>query len=309
MRKYIKQLNSNNFVYPNNTIAEYEVEIVHDLKEESVSGTTSNFTASFTGSNINVAFDYTWALNGAEPWINNAGELVLFSVHMMDPSKIYYKPWRMVWDQTTATTGSTTSSGSVSFNVTPSDLGLTSFTTGVYNFEIRMIGHRAIFPICQTYTLSAPVPSPTPTPSVTPSTPTPTPTMTSTPTPTPSAAVDSCSKTYTSSYTGSSFYIYPDQTLTITGTSVTGLSILCTEYDRPNRFSAYNTSGLITTTGWVGTASYPGPWGSTLNNPGPKTMSFSYSSSSTPYYVRVEAGPADPSAPTSDSYEFTVTCS
>jgi hypothetical protein len=169
-----------------------------------------------------------------------------------------------------------------------------------------MIGHRAIYPICQTYTLSAPVPSPTPTPSNTPSTPTPTPTMTSTPTPTPSAAVNSCGLTFNGTYTGSSFYIYPDQYLTVTGTSV---SVLCTEYDRPNRFTAYNSSGLITSTGWVGTASYPGPWGTSLNNGGPKTISFAYSSSNTPYYIRVEAGPADPSAPTSDGYEITISCS
>lgn len=305
MRKYIKQINSYNFVYPNNTIAEYETEIVHDINNNSVSGTTSGFTASFTGSNINVSFNYTWSLNGAEPWVNQANELVLFSVHMMDPSKQYYKPWRMVWDQTT-TTGSTTSSGSVSFTVTPSDLGLSSFTTGLYNFEIRMIGHRAIFPICQTYTLSAPVPTPTPTPtpSSTPNVPTPTPTMTMTPT--PSAQVNSCGLTFTSSYTGSSFYTYPDQTLVLTGTSI---SALCTEYDRPNRFTVYNSLGFVVSTGWIGTASYPGPWGSSLNNPGPDTISFSYSSANTPYYMRVEAGPADPSSPTSDSYEFTVSCS
>jgi hypothetical protein len=313
MKKYVNQVNSYNFLYPNNTIAEYDVDIIHQINDNSVSGTTSAFTISFTGSNINVAFNYTWALNGAEPFINNSDELVLFSVHMMDPSKVYYKPWRMVWDETTVTTGSTTSSGSVSFTVTPSQLGLTSFTSGVYNFEIRMIGHRAIFPICEIYSLVAPSPTPTPTrtPTPTPSaTPGGTPAPTTTPTPTPSMPViDSCSKTYTGTYTGTSFYTYPDQTLTVTGSSITGLSIYCVEYDRPNRFTAYNSSGFITSTGWVGTASYPGPWGTSLSNPGPKTMSYSYSSGNTPYYIRVEAGPADPSAPTSDGYEYTVTCS
>jgi hypothetical protein len=55
-------------------------------------------------------------------------------------------------------------------------MGVSSFTNGVYTFEIRMIGKRAIFPICQSVTIST-VPAPSPTPTRTPqATPTPTPT-------------------------------------------------------------------------------------------------------------------------------------
>lgn len=180
MRKFIKQINSYNFVYPNNTIAEYGDEIIHDLKENSVSGTVTNFTGTtISSTGLTFSFDYIWALNDAEPWINNAGELYLFSVHMMEPSKVYFKPWRLIDEKYLITTGSTTSSGSYTFSVTPGQMGISAFSNGDYYFEIRMIGHRAIQPLCQTYTVSTIVgPTPTPTPSPLPPTPTPTPSPT-----------------------------------------------------------------------------------------------------------------------------------
>ena len=76
-KKYVAQVNSTNFVYPNNTLAEYDVDIIHDLKENSVSGTTTGFSALYdseTG-NINISFTYQWYLNSAEPFIANNGEL------------------------------------------------------------------------------------------------------------------------------------------------------------------------------------------------------------------------------------------
>jgi hypothetical protein len=59
-------------------------------------------------------------------------------------------------------------------------MGVSSFSNGVYSFEIRMIGKRAIFPICQNVTVST-IPAPSPTPTVTP-------TLTTTPTSTPGAS-------------------------------------------------------------------------------------------------------------------------
>lgn len=187
-RKYIKQRTSTNFVYPNNSLEEYDVEIVHDINNNSVSGTTTSITASsISSSSITFSFDYTWAQNGAEPFVFTGTSYSFLSVHMMEPSTIYYKPWRLV----NAVTGAaaSTKSGTVSFTVTPSQMGVASFDNGVYSFEIRMIGKRAIFPICQNVTVST-IPGPTPTPTVTTTkTPTPTPTPTRTPggspTPTP----------------------------------------------------------------------------------------------------------------------------
>lgn len=189
MRKYISESQDNNFIYPNNDPYQYGVELVQDINNNSVSGTVTNFVATLASNIVTVGFDYTWALNGAEPFINDNGDLMLFSLHMMEPSKTYYKPWRLVEYQATATTGTTTTSGSSSISVSASQMGITTFTNGTYYFEIRMIGHRAIFPICVEGEIVASSPTPTPTPTPSPTTglsPTPTATPTKTPTPTPS---------------------------------------------------------------------------------------------------------------------------
>ena len=183
-RKYIGQQTDYNFVYPNFDPAIYDVEIVHDINDNSVSGTVISFSATTaTSTGMTIQCSWTWSKNGAEPFINNdLNRINLVSFHMMGPTQFYYKPWRMVDYVYSGTTTGTTYSGTTSFNVTPSQLGLTSFTNGNYQFEIRFIGKRAIYPICQTLTISSIVPltpTPTPTPSVTPTipvTPTPSPT-------------------------------------------------------------------------------------------------------------------------------------
>jgi len=194
-RKYIKELLSYDFVYPNNTVPEYDLEIVHDINNYSVSGTVTNFTGNLISSTgITINMSGTWSLNGAEPYINQSGSVNIFSVHMMDKTQNYYRPWSLVYNKSIAT-GSTTNSFTESFTVTPSMVGVTGFTTGTYYFEVRMIGHRAVYPICVTASVttgptSTPLPTgtstPTPTPSGT-SVLTPTPTTSSTPTPTPTS--------------------------------------------------------------------------------------------------------------------------
>ena len=165
-RKYIGQINKNNFVYPNNTLAEYDVDIVHDINNNSVSGTTSGFSALYNSGtgNIGISFTYIWNKNGADPFIDESDLLHVLSVHMSEPSKEYYKPWRMVSGVTTATITATTKTDTFTFIVTPSMMGVNSFTSGVYNFEIRFIGKRAIYPLC--YTTSIMIVTPTPTPPV-----------------------------------------------------------------------------------------------------------------------------------------------
>lgn len=184
-RKYISQQNVDNFIYPNNVLKQYGVEIVHNINNNSVSGTVTNFTGtSISISAITMSFDYTWSLNGAEPFIDDAGDYNILSVHMMAPSGLYYKPWRQVYGKySSPVTGNT---GSVSVTLTPSQLGLTYFTDGTYYFEIRMIGKKSVQPICKSLVVSGLTPpTPTPTPSPTPG-PTATPTPTPTPSPTPS---------------------------------------------------------------------------------------------------------------------------
>jgi hypothetical protein len=183
-RKFIGQVNNQNFIYPNNYLAEYDTEIVHDVNENSVSGTVTNFTATtVNASGITFTHNYTWAKNNAETYVTQANQLMLYSVHCMVEGQDYFKPWRLVNYEYIPNTGSTTSSGSNTFLITPSMMGINSFDNGTYYFEFRFIGHRAIYPVCQTYTIST-LPTPTPTPTPTPVTPTPTP-LPITPTPTP----------------------------------------------------------------------------------------------------------------------------
>lgn len=200
MRKYISQVTNQNFVYPNNSLVEYDVEIIHDINNNTVSGTTTGFTISLVGGNISINFGYTWSKNNAEPYVDNIdGLLHVLSVHMMTPDVPYLKPWRCVGNVSTGETGITTKTGSVSLTVTPSMMGVSSFVNGVYNFEIRFIGRRSIYPITKTGSINvvSPTPTPSPTPTITSSPgsvgPTPTPSSTGyppgttrTPTPTPS---------------------------------------------------------------------------------------------------------------------------
>ena len=192
--KYIKQIIDQNFVYPNNDVPQYDDQIVHDINDYSVSGTVTNFTATtFTAASIVLSFDWTWSKNNAEPFISSSGKLNLFSVHMMAPGQEYYKPFRLVDFEDTSSTGITTSSGTfTSMSITPAMMGLSNFTSGTYYFEIRFIGHRAIFPICASLNLTVPTPTPTPTITQTKTptpTPTPTPTYTPGPPPTPTPTI------------------------------------------------------------------------------------------------------------------------
>ena len=188
--KYIKQINNDNFVFPNNTLAEYDAEIIHDLKEDSVQGVITGFSPlTFSGSpaNIGVSFTYQWSLNGAEPFISNDGKLNILSVHMQSPDKKYYKPWICVGQVQDNNVNLTYKTDTFLVWVTPQMMGQTSFSSGTYYFEIRFIGHRAIFPVSVGSALV--LPTPTPTPTATPTGPTPTPggpTPTPTPSPTPS---------------------------------------------------------------------------------------------------------------------------
>ena len=156
MSKYIPQLNNQNFVFPNYDLAEYDVDVIQDINEYSVSGTVTNFVVSGTARTTGITFthDWSWSKNSAQPFISTSGQIHLLSVHMIAGGQTYYKPWRLVDLVTSGTTGSSTYSGSNTVTVTPSMMGLTTFSSGTYYFEIRMIGLKSIYPICQTLTVT-----------------------------------------------------------------------------------------------------------------------------------------------------------
>ena len=188
-KKYIKQVNDDNFVFPNRTLAEYDVDIIHDLKDNSVNGVITGFsplTYSASTESVGISFTYQWALNGAEPFISDDGKLNILSVHMQSPDKNYYKPWICIGQVQDNNVNRTTKEDIFTVFVTPQMMGQTRFSTGTFYFEVRFIGHRAIFPVSVSGSLVIPTPTPTPTatptgPTPTPGGPTPTPTPTSTP--------------------------------------------------------------------------------------------------------------------------------
>lgn len=147
-KQYKQEYQNNNFVFPNNDPWEYGVEIIHNINNNSVTGSVSSFTASLSGGNVVYSFNYTWTLNGADRFINQSGGLSILSVNMMTNSKIYYKPWRTIGYLEDANVALTTKSGTFNGTVTPSQMGVASFTSGTYYFEVRFIGDKEVYPLC-----------------------------------------------------------------------------------------------------------------------------------------------------------------
>jgi hypothetical protein len=227
-KKYISQQISNSFVYPNNELYEYDQEIIHNINNNMVSGSVTNFTATLIDTNdIQISFDYVWQLGGAVRQLlpSDPTQTSVLSVHMLAPNQKYFKPWICVLNvQSSNITGSTISGSVTAVPDVPYSL-----TNGVYTFEFRFISERSIYPIIITQNVVGLTPTPTPTPTITPTpsvtpthtppspsvTPTHTPTSTTTPTPTPvfttlsvysgTSSTVACNETYATTiyYTGS----------------------------------------------------------------------------------------------------------
>jgi hypothetical protein len=157
-------------------------------------------------------------------------------------------------------------------------------------------------------------PTPTPTPTSTQG-PTPTATSTPTPTPTPTATYPGCGSTLQGTYTPSNQQS-DRRPLDLRGASNgSTITVSYNSNDRPNRFAISNglTNVIISgnngtlSGGWVGTANYYGPWGSSLARPLSGTMTFTYDNTKT-YELIVDIGNAAPINPISDSWDVTITC-
>jgi hypothetical protein len=247
-QKYISQIDSYNFLYPNNTMAEYDVNIVHDLKENDLTGTVTDLTLTSNAGNIDVVADYTWNLNDTEPFINNYDELNLINVYFQTPEKPYFNLWVNVYVLKSTNRALTSTGGTMSFTITPAMMNEAEFrTSGNYSITFQFISRRTtkVFPFL--YQLS-PVPvSPTPTPSHT-ITPTPTPTsgLTTTPTPTPTI-------TPTNSPTASSL------TMTFQFSPDPGYTGYCELYYSSDGVNYY-VINTLTTTGSITLNPTPGGW-------------------------------------------------
>ena len=252
MRKYIAQRTFYDFVYPNNNKAQYDVnDVVQNINSNIVSGTVTNFVATIVGGQLQVSFDYTWSKNGAEVFTNQAGSINTVSVHVMPAGITYFKPWRCV-DNLTASSGSTTATGFFSDTFSASLLGVSSLSSGIYYFEIRMIGALENYIITQQYSVTGGG-TPTPTPTIT-TTPTVTatsglsPTPTPTPTSTPGAPASSPTPTTTPTGTPGASQT-PTPTVTPTNTVTPSITPTRTPTPSPVYYGfpisiGYSTSGL-----------------------------------------------------------------
>jgi len=155
--KYISQVNNTNFVFPNYNLAEYDVDIIHSINDNSVSGTSVISATTINSTGITFVYSTVWYKNNAEVYIRPSGNLQYLSIHMLAAGQNYYKPWRLVTSaSTTNLTQTAISLSNISFTVTASQMGLTTFTSGNYYFEFRFIGRKSIYPVCQTLSITVP---------------------------------------------------------------------------------------------------------------------------------------------------------
>jgi hypothetical protein len=114
-----------------------------------------------------------------------------------------------------------------------------------------------------------------------------------------------CNDFLSGSYAGNDYHIYENYFI-CNDLGAGTIQFNWTALDRPNRFNLYGPSGLLASSGWVGTATYPGPWGASLSTPNSGTLGVPYING---MYLQVEAGPADPTSSISDAWQGTFLCS
>jgi alpha-tubulin suppressor-like RCC1 family protein len=118
----------------------------------------------------------------------------------------------------------------------------------------------------------------------------------------------SCGGNYSGIYNGTDFTTQIQELDLNSNYDNYNVLVQCYSGARPNRFNIYDDlGGLIGTTGWLGQANYPGPWGLSLNNTGYGTINFTYTLPRN-YELRVDIGNADPILPVTDTWEATVSC-
>lgn len=101
------------------------------------------------------------------------------------------------------------------------------------------------------------------------------------------------------------YHQYVKDTLNVT-TAISGHTIRLNlqAYDVPNRFTVYNaaTGVLVATSGWMGFANYPGPWGPSINVSGTGQLNFTKTTNL--YLLLVETSVNG----TSDAWDVSVSC-
>lgn len=113
-------------------------------------------------------------------------------------------------------------------------------------------------------------------------------------------------------------YSYPENCMFIPA-NVETINLQYDAQDRPNRFSVYDSNGLLlATSGWVGTATWNGPWTSIVNGNPVQNLGPGFGTLNVPrdiasngnYKLIVETGPSNPATPSniSDAWEVNISC-
>jgi len=105
----------------------------------------------------------------------------------------------------------------------------------------------------------------------------------------------------------STYHQYSVQSMTIT--SGVWIQISIDPKDIPNRFIIKNQSGsTIYSSGWIGTASYSGPWGMSLSKPGVIYPAPIFGVTSLTIHTETQTPPNYSYSPTTDYWDVNVTC-
>lgn len=126
---------------------------------------------------------------------------------------------------------------------------------------------------------------------------------------TPTKTFSICPANFSGTEAGSAYFTYPARYLDVFNNPTQNIQLNWNANDRPNRFTVYDENdNLVYSTGWVGQATYSGPWGASLNTASTGVAGFSRDPGSTFYKLLVEAGPASPTSPISDSWSASFSC-
>jgi hypothetical protein len=129
----------------------------------------------------------------------------------------------------------------------------------------------------------------------------------------------SCGEYFSNTHSGLGFYLYSDTPLDFScADSGATVTVGCTYYDVPNRFTVYDNNSLVVTTNWIGWAHCSGPWGFSITTAQAETfINFTYVPANAPYKLRVETTvigctgscSSDPGCrDTDDNWQAHVTC-
>lgn len=119
-----------------------------------------------------------------------------------------------------------------------------------------------------------------------------------------------CGCGYQGSTEDLAFYIYSSIQLDFTGVqNGSTITLAYNAITRVNRFEIYNTtdSAITVSSGWAGSANYPGPWGASVNTSPTGSITFIYDNTKN-YVLNVAVGGADPNNQTNDSWDVTLGC-